>query len=393
MTVDHWRACEWGDLAELKYGRALTGYRDGRGATTVFGTNGAVGTTDAAPQDDGPGVVVGRKGAYRGIHYSPGPFYVIDTAFWLDPIDDVDIRWAYYELLTHDINTMDSGSAIPSTSRDAFYKMPVILPPLEEQRRIVDVLGALDDKIASNTRTIGLAEELGDALLRARMTIDSDGEPAWRAEPLGELLTVLETGTRPRGGIKEIAGGVVSLGAENVQSAGVSKARRFKYVPEDFAAKMTRGKLVDGDVLVYKDGGKPGNFIPHVSAFGEGFPVAHAVINEHVYRVRAEAPVTQGLLYWVLRSEWLDREMRNRGTGAAIPGINSTNFRSLPFPVLADDTVNELSQFLDTLLQRMLMYGSEIQSLETTRNALLPELISGRLRVDSQGHAAQEATP
>lgn len=146
-------------------------------------------------------------------------------------------------------------------------------------------------------------------------------------------------------------------------------------------------------MLVYKDGGKPGNFIPHVSAFGEGFPVAHAVINEHVYRVRAGAPVTQGLLYWVLRSEWLDREMRNRGTGAAIPGINSTNFRSLPFPVLADDTVNELSQFLDTLLQRMLMYGSEIQSLETTRNALLPELISGRLRVDSQSHAAQEATP
>ncbi|TNM37695.1 hypothetical protein FHP29_18100 [Nocardioides albidus] len=390
MTVDNWRPCEWGDLAELKYGRALKGYRDGRGSTTVFGTNGPVGTTEADPHGAGPGVIVGRKGAYRGIHYSPGPFYVIDTAFWLEPVNEVDIRWAYYELLTHDINTMDSGSAIPSTSRDAFYKMPVLLPPLDDQRRIVAVLGSLDDKIASCLKAIGLAEALGDALLRERLTVDADGEPLWRPEPLGEALAVLETGSRPRGGIKDIDGGVVSLGAENIQSAGVSRAKRFKYVTEDFAEKMTRGVLQDGDVLVYKDGGKPGNFIPHVSAFGEGFPVARAVINEHVYRVRTKAPVTQGLLYWVLRSEWLDREMRNRGTGAAIPGINSTNFRSLPFPSLPQEAIANLGPTLDSLLKRMLMLGSEIATLEETRDALLPELISGRLRVGAVDGVLEE---
>lgn len=390
MTVNGWRACEWGELAELRYGRALKGYREGRGSSTVFGTNGPVGTTEVEPHSEGPGVIVGRKGAYRGIHYSPGPFYVIDTAFWLDPVDDVDIRWAYYELLTHDINTMDSGSAIPSTSRDAFYKMPVFLPPLDEQRRIVAVLGALDDKIASSVKAISLAEALGDALLREQLTINADGEPMWRPEPLGDALAVLETGSRPRGGIKDINDGVVSLGAENVQSAGVSRAKRFKYVPEDFAEKMTRGTLANGDVLVYKDGGKPGNFIPHVSAFGEGFPVARAVINEHVYRVRAAAPVTQGLLYWVLRSEWLDREMRNRGTGAAIPGINSTNFRSLPFPVLSEESVAGLGRTLDSLLKRMLLLGSEISTLEATRDSLLPELISGRLRAGAADRVLQE---
>ncbi|MEZ6110157.1 MAG: N-6 DNA methylase [Pirellulaceae bacterium] len=42
-----------------------------------------------------------------------------------------DIIWCYYELVRLDINKMDSGSAIPSTSRDAFYAVAVTLPPTE----------------------------------------------------------------------------------------------------------------------------------------------------------------------------------------------------------------------------------------------------------------------
>ena len=160
-----WRTCAWGDIAVLNYGRALRDYRDGRGTTEVFGTNGPVGSTEMPAMGNGPAVIVGRKGAYRGIHYAPRPFFVIDTAFWLEPTEPIDPRWAYYELKLHDINSMDSGSAIPSTSRDAFYQMPVLVPPLEEQHAIAATLGALDDKIDSNRRARTLARELGSALV------------------------------------------------------------------------------------------------------------------------------------------------------------------------------------------------------------------------------------
>jgi type I restriction enzyme, S subunit len=391
MTPHGWQLKEWGELAELRYGRALANYREQKGTTRVYGTNGPVGTTLIEPQSPGPGVIVGRKGAYRGIHYSPGPFFVIDTAFWLSPVVKLDMRWAYYELLTHDINTMDSGSAIPSTSRDAFYKMPVTVPPFAEQQLIAATLSALDNKIASNLRAIALAEELGDSLLRSRMRFDSEGAPVWASSCVGELLATLETGSRPRGGIKDVEDGVVSLGAENVQAAGVAKGRRFKYVSRAFADAMTRGRLSEGDILVYKDGGKPGNFVPHVSAFGHGFPVEEAVINEHVYRIRAAEGVSQGLLYWTLRSEWLDRAMRDRGTGAAIPGLNSTNFKSLPFPLLDADEQREVGALLDSMLERMLRQGAEIASLTRLRDTLLPALISGSLRVNQTAGAAEAA--
>src|ERR1019366_868350 len=62
----------------------------------VFGTNGTIGW-HSAPLCSSADVVIGRKGAYRGVHFSPEPFFVIDTAFYLKPKNPLDLRWAYYE--------------------------------------------------------------------------------------------------------------------------------------------------------------------------------------------------------------------------------------------------------------------------------------------------------
>src|SRR5450756_1793946 len=161
-----WRDTVWGELATLEYGRGIRDYQESPGRFRVYGTNGPIGWTDQ-PLCIHPGVVIGRKGAYRGVHYSPEPFFAIDTAFYLEPKTDIDMRWAYYQLLTQDINGMDSGSAIPSTSRDAFYRLPVSVPPIEEQRRITGFLGALDDKIELNRRMSQTLESMARALFKS----------------------------------------------------------------------------------------------------------------------------------------------------------------------------------------------------------------------------------
>lgn len=160
-----WIDCCWGDIASLEYGRGIRDYRDDRAPYPVFGTNGQIGWYREALWN-GPGVVVGRKGAYRGVHYSKQAFFAIDTAFYLKPKTDIDMRWAYYELLTHDINGLDSGSAIPSTSRDDFYRLEVKFPPLPIQRRIAEILGRLDDKIEVNRRINRTLEAMAQALYR-----------------------------------------------------------------------------------------------------------------------------------------------------------------------------------------------------------------------------------
>lgn len=310
-------------------------------------------------------------------------------AMIVDP-SKADFRYLYYALLNDRPRIIGraNGAAQQNLSARIIKSLDYRFPSLEEQHAISATLGALDDKIEANRRAIDRMEALGSALLEEALGLDVYGFPKYAADRrLGDMLSTLETGSRPKGGISAATRGVVSLGAESIQSAGVTSTTVFKHVPEDFAASMRRGRLVDGDVLVYKDGGSPGNFIPHVSAFGYGFPVAVATINEHVYRVRAVDGISQGLLYWLLRSSWMDEEMRKRGTGVAIPGLNHSNFKDLPWPVMDDNVANRLGAQLDLLVVRMLKFGAQSRQLAALRDTLLPELLSGRIRVPVEGVA------
>lgn len=88
-----WRHSTWGNEVVFEYGKSIRGYQDAVGQYRVFGTNGPVGWTDDALAN-GPGVILGRKGAYRGVHFSEEPFWVIDTAYYARPLgDQIDMRW------------------------------------------------------------------------------------------------------------------------------------------------------------------------------------------------------------------------------------------------------------------------------------------------------------
>ncbi|MBT5306233.1 MAG: hypothetical protein HON76_07590 [Candidatus Scalindua sp.] len=159
-----WERKQWGEIAKLEYGKSLKGYRDGKGTIPVYGTNGAIGFTDKTLCNN-DGIVIGRKGAYRGVHYSPVPFYVIDTAFYLVPIMTLSNKWAYYEILQYDINGMDSGSAIPSTSRDDFYSLWSTVPPSILQIEFDRVVSAFYEKKKSNNAENASLTNLRDVLL------------------------------------------------------------------------------------------------------------------------------------------------------------------------------------------------------------------------------------
>ena len=207
-TIFNWRETRWGDIATLEYGRALRAHSRGKGAFRVYGTNGPIGWHHEVLCKN-PGVIVGRKGAYRGIHYSVEPFFVIDTAFYLKPKEELEARWAYYALLTQDINGMDSGSAIPSTSREEFYSLPVSVPPPTEQRAIAHILGTLDDKIELNRRMNETLEAMARALfkswfvdfdpVRAKMEGRDTGLPKDVVELFPDRLLVSEIGEVPEG--------------------------------------------------------------------------------------------------------------------------------------------------------------------------------------------------
>ncbi|MFO8013103.1 MAG: restriction endonuclease subunit S [Phycisphaerae bacterium] len=382
-----WKSQRWGDLATLEYGKGLRGYKGAEGPYRVFGTNGPIGW-HTEPLCEHASVIVGRKGAYRGIHYSPTPCYVIDTAFYLDPKTRIDMRWAYYELLTHDINSMDSGSAIPSTSRESFYHLPVRVPPLPEQKAIAHVLGTLDDKIALNRRMNETLEQVARALfkswfvdfdpVRAKADGRESGLPPEIADLFPDSFEDSSLGPIPEGWEATCLGEVVQIhDSKRIPLSRRERAKRqgsYRYYGAAGILDYVDDYLFDG---IYVLVGEDGSVVDD-----EDHPVVQYVwgrfwVNNHAHVLTGARGVSNEHLLLALRNTYI----RPYVTGAVQPKLNQTNLKAVPFVIPDDDVCEAFNRCIQPLFARFRANHDESHTLAAIRDALLPKLLSGEIEI------------
>jgi type I restriction enzyme, S subunit len=324
-----------------------------------------------------------------------------------------DNRFIFYSLQIrrNEIEELATGSVQRNLYCSVLGDLQIDVPPLAEQKAIAAVLGALDDKIELNRRMNATLEAMARALFQSwfvdfdPVRAKLDGRPpaaldpataalfpehledsplgkkpvGWEVTVLENVLAVLETGGRPKGGVGGITSGVPSIGAESIVSVGVFDFGKTKFVPVEFHEGMRKGHIQSHDVLLYKDGGRPGEYEPHVSMFGDGFPFEKCSINEHVYRLRTNERLSQEYLYFWMTSEFALAEMRIKGTGVAIPGLNSTAVRSLGVLIPPPPIVKAFTKQAAPLVTRILANAKQSRTLATLRDTLLPKLLSGEI--------------
>ena len=403
-----------GEQATLQRGIDITKAEQRSGRVPVI-SSGGVSSYHDTPAASGPGVVLGRKGVVGSVYFVASDYWPHDTTLWVKDFHGNDRRFVYYffKWMAPRIATMNVGSANPTLNRNHVHPIKIRWPPIFEQRAITRILGALDDKIELLRRMNETLEAMARALFKSWF-VDFDPVRAkteghkpsgmdnttsaffpdsfedselgkipkgWRVAKLGKVLTTIETGGRPKGGVRDITKGVPSVGAESIVGIGYFDYGKTKFVPRDFFAAMTKGHITDGDVLLYKDGGRPGEFEPHVTLVGDGFPFDEFCINEHVYRLRTEPTLPQSFLYWWLSSDAVMEEMRNRGTGVAVPGLNSTAVRELPILLPPETVLKSYTNRASQIVRHILTNCNQSRTLTAIRDALLPKLISGELHL------------
>lgn len=260
--------------------RSTMGYKVSKPGDVILTTKGTVGRVAIVPASS-PEFV-----------YSPQVCF-----FRIFAEAELDRRYLYYWFKSNGFWSQAASRKSQTDMADYLNladirSMAIDLPSVKTQRAIATVLGALDDKIAVNERITVTAELLGGAYFEEyfsdalqHVTGGTTLPAGWMVVTLGEAADVIETGTRPKGGVASYAKGVPSIGAESIVRLAQFDFSKVKYVPENFFTSMRSGIVQDRDILVYKDGGKPGEFKPHVSMFGDKFPFDRMCINEHVYRV------------------------------------------------------------------------------------------------------------
>lgn len=403
MTPLGWRECTLGDLAEETGGRIQTGPFGSQlhasdylpdGIPVVMPVNiGDNRLVEAGVARVGPNdakrlsrhrlragdIVYSRRGDVekRALVRERQVDWLCGTGCLLVRVqgDEVDATYVSYWLGSPEIKAWVTqhaiGATMPNLNTGILSAVPVLVPPLAEQKSIATTLTALDDKIESNRRTIDTCSGLLDAT-SSSLALELD------SVPLSALAAPFRDAFDPS-----------ALGAERIDHFSIP-AFDAKGLPDrTCGASVISAKLrVDQpSVLVSRL-----NPATNRTWFAVPEPGVGAGCSTEFLVLTPTAGVTLGSLWLAVRDEGFRSLLAQRATGTS-----GSHQRVKAQDALATEAwdVRQLSaaaaQAADELLWLMHQRRVEATRLAALRDALLPELLSGRIRVPEAGGAVESA--
>jgi type I restriction enzyme S subunit len=298
-----------------------------------------------------------------------------------------------------------SSTGVPSIARPVTYlrTVSVPLPPIEEQRAIAAVLGALDDKMEQNRRTAQALERLAAAIFvawfvnfepvkakaKGATSFPSMPQPVFDALPtrFGDS----EIGLVPHGWEVKAIGDVVT-----VRGGGTPSTTNREYwdggvhcwaTPRDMS-RLSQPVLLDTERHITNAG---------VDCISSGLlPVGTVLMSSRApvgYLAIAGVPtaINQGFIAMVCDGplppvyvlNWAVNSMdtiKAHASGTTFPEISKSSFRPLPIIQPSADTVTAYQRTADALFALLAASIRESQRLAEIRDYLLPRLLSGSLR-------------
>ena len=243
--------------------------------------------------------------------------------------------------------------------------LPFSLPPLPEQQAIAEVLGALDDKIAANTAIAATADEL----FRAEY-----------AALVADLVRVGEVAESPRSGVDPS-----SVDLDDLYVGLEHLGRRHMWLTDGGRAEdvsSTKSRFEPGDIL-----------------FGKLRPYFHKVVgaprsgicSTDILVVRSRDEGLSSVLLAALSSDAVIEEVVAASEGTRMPRTSWKDLAAVEIRWPTSESAPRLASRLDSIRAAALAVLTENRTLAATRDALLPHLVSGKLRVRHAEAAASQA--
>ena len=161
---------------------------------------------------------------------------------------------------------------------------------------------------------------------------------------LTNWVETLESGSRPKGGIKDGQGEVPSIGAEHLSDDGGFNFAKERRISFEFYESLKKGRIERNDIIIVKDGATTGK----VSFVNGGFPYVHAAINEHVFRLVVDArKADPSFVFRYLQSARGQVEIMRDFRGATVGGIGRTFVDKVFLPDIGLDHQRRIAAILD----------------------------------------------
>ena len=203
-------------------------------------------------------------------------------------------------------------------------------------------------------------------------------ESKWDSKKLESLLTTLESGKRPKGGVGEYQTGIPSLGGEHIGLNGKMKVSsdNIKFVPNSYYNQSKQGKLQDLDILICKDGALTGK----VALFKNSeINYPQSSINEHIFLLRTNEKVLQRFLFGVLYSLSGQEILKSNITGQAQGGLNRTNLLNIKIPIPPKEIQQKIINEIEDLEKKEDEATTSISNLQNNINDIVSEINTNNL--------------
>ena len=292
------------------------------------------------------------------------------------------------------------GATMPNLNEGIIRSIPILLPSLQEQKAIAHILGTLDDKIELNRKTNETLEAMAKALfkswfvdfdpVRAKAEGRPTGLPAEISGLFPDSFEDSELGEIPRGwSICEIDQ-VVNLRKDSLDPASVPDeifdhysipafdAGKYPARELGYSIKSQKFLVGDGDLLVSKlNPSTPRVWIPFASSG------SRAICSTEFLVCRTSSVFGRAYAYCLASSDAIVEAMTGLagGTSNSHQRIRPGDFLALPCCIGTEMVRSAFLDVVEPLLGKSLALRTESRSLSTTRDALLPKLISGEIRI------------
>ncbi|MCD2478429.1 MULTISPECIES: restriction endonuclease subunit S [Staphylococcaceae] len=388
------------DLVNIKYGKNQKNVKNPRGEYPILGTGGIMDYADDFLYDK-PSVLIGRKGSIGKVKYIEEPFWTIDTLFYTIVNENLVIpKYLYYKLSQIDFNYYNEGTTIPSLRTETLYKIDIDLPKKNIQKKVVNLLNTIDEKIENNQKIIANLQELSQTLFKRWFVDfefpDENGNPYkssggemidselgniprdWEVNELGNYVDIIK-GLSYKGAFldkqHERNDSFPLLSISNFNFISGFKSNKTKYYFGDY---KERHLVNSGDILIAatdltqdrKILGAPA-IVPNLNKT--------MIFSLDVFKI-TETTIPKYVLYFLLQSAKYREFVEGSATGTTVIRIAKNVILKVPI-VIDKDISLTFDNLIKPYMEKIEHLSQENQKLTQLRDTLLPKLMSGEIEI------------
>jgi type I restriction enzyme S subunit len=385
-----WTSVTLGDVLRLEYGRALSASTREAGGIPVYGSNGICGQ-HSVPLVPERGIVVGRKGTAGSVTVTSGPFWPIDTTYFVVPRLEVDFGWLASTLTHARLSNLIEATGVPGLNRDKAYLQPILLPPNDEQRRIAEVLRSIDDAIANELALLGQYQAAYDSTMSAFLATGNDSDDGvstdgwitgrikavhripndWRITRLVEVAN-LESGHTPSRAVESYWEGG-DIGWISLHDTKNLERREIW----DTALKITAAGVANSSARMLPQGTV---CLSRTATVGKCVIMGRRMTTSQDFAnfVCSSALNNRYLLHLF---RWMGPIWKALSSGSTHKTIYMPTFEALQIIVPAMEAQESVAAALDAIASAIELSSEHLESLRELRRSISSDLLSGRVRV------------